>query len=76
MERFDIHLNGQVLKAEGEFGYEISGIVVNGGGIVVTVSQSGQSATGRGRLTRLQGFGTWHTMGNQCSGTWNAVRRS
>jgi hypothetical protein len=62
--------------ANGEYGYQISGAVYNTGGIVVTVSQNGQSATGRGRLSRLRGGGTWMTADRQCSGTWVADRRS
>jgi hypothetical protein len=68
--------NGRVGMANGEFGYQISGAVYNTGGIVVTVSQNGQSATGRGRLSRLRGGGTWMTADRQCSGTWVAQRRS
>ena len=68
--------NGLVGMASGEFGYQISGAVYNTGGIVVTVSQNGQSATGHGRLSRLRGGGTWITADRQCSGTWVADRRS
>jgi len=68
--------NGRVGMANGEYGYQISGAVYNTGGIVVTVSQNGQSATGRGRLSRLRGGGTWMTADRQCSGTWVADRRS
>ncbi len=68
--------NGRVMRAASEFGYEISGAVYNTGGIIVSVSQSGQSATGRGRLTRTHGGGTWRAASGQCSGTWVADRRS
>ena len=68
--------NGLVTRADGEFGYDISGAVYNTGGIIVTVSQNGQNATGRGRLTRTAGAGTWIASGGQCSGTWAAQRRS
>jgi hypothetical protein len=68
--------NGRVGRAGGEYGYDISGAVYNTGGIIVTVSQSGQSATGRGRLTRLRGGGTGRAGSGQCSGTWVAERRS
>jgi hypothetical protein len=67
--------NGLVGRAGGEYGYDISGAVYNTGGIIVTVSQSGQSAMGRGRLTRLRGGGTWRAESGQCSGTWVAERR-
>jgi|HubBroStandDraft_5_1064220.scaffolds.fasta_scaffold92502_2 hypothetical protein len=68
--------NGLVTRADGEFGYDISGAVYNTGGIIVTVSQNGQSATGRGRLNRTTGAGTWLASTGQCSGTWAAQRRS
>ncbi len=68
--------NGRVGLASGEGGYAISGAVYNTGGIIVTVSQSGQSATGRGRLSRSSGGGKWRTSDGQCSGTWVAARRS
>jgi hypothetical protein len=68
--------NGRVGLAGGEGGYDISGAVYSSGGIVVTVSQSGQSATGRGRLSRTGGGGKWRTADGQCSGTWVAGRRS
>jgi hypothetical protein len=68
--------NGRVGTANGEYGYQITGAVYNTGGIIVTVSQNGQSATGRGRLSRLGGGGTWITADRQCSGTWAAERRS
>jgi hypothetical protein len=68
--------NGLVTRADGEFGYDISGAVYNTGGIVVTVSQNGQSAMGRGRLSRISGAGTWIASSGQCSGTWAAQRRS
>lgn len=67
--------NGRIVRAASEFGYELSGAVYSTGGIVVTVSQSGQSATGHGRLNRLSGGGRWRTSNGQCSGTWIAERR-
>ena len=66
---------GRVTQAEPDFTYQLSGAVNSGGGIVVTVSSGGQSATGRGRMTRSQGSGTWRAASGQCSGTWNAARR-
>jgi hypothetical protein len=68
--------NGRVVKADGEFGYDISGAVYSSGAIVVTVSAGGQSATGRGRLNRTRGGGSWAAAGGQCSGIWEAARRS
>jgi hypothetical protein len=68
-------VGGQVQQAEPDFTYQISGGVSASGGIVVTVSSGGQSATGRGRLNRTRGVGTWAAASGQCRGTWNAERR-
>jgi hypothetical protein len=67
--------NGQVLQAESDFSYQISGVVTGNGQISVTVSSGGQSATGYGRVTRTMGQGWWRTAGGQCSGVWTASRR-
>jgi hypothetical protein len=67
--------NGRVINASGE-SYGISGAVYSSGGVVVTVSDGGKSATGRGRMTPTTGSGTWITSDRQCSGTWIAERRS
>jgi hypothetical protein len=67
--------NGRVVNASGE-NYGISGAVYSSGGVVVTVSDGGKSATGHGRLTPNSGSGTWITSDRQCSGTWVAERRS
>jgi len=69
-------VSGRVLQAEPDFTYQIAGIVNSAGSIVVTVSSGGQSATGRGRMNRTRGIGTWVAAGGQCSGVWNAMRRS
>ena len=69
-------VGGQVMQAENSFNYQISGAVVASGAILVTVSQNGQSATGYGRLRDGSGGGRWTAGGNQCSGTWSALRRA
>jgi hypothetical protein len=71
--------NGQVLRADDEYTFEVNGAVNGAGGIVVRVSAAGQSAIGHGRMTRTQGAGTWHTLpvaSAGCTGTWSATRRS
>jgi hypothetical protein len=69
-------LNGQVVQAEPDITYQLAGAVTSAGGISVTVSSGGQSATGYGRLTRTKGGGWWRAAGGACSGIWNAMRRS
>ena len=67
---------GQVVQADNDFSYRISGAVVASGAILVTVTQGGQSATGYGRLRGSSGGGRWSAGGNQCYGTWSALRRA
>jgi hypothetical protein len=69
-------VGGRVLQADNDFSYQISGAVVASGAILVTVSQGGQSATGYGRLRGASGGGRWSAGGNQCYGTWSAMRRA
>jgi hypothetical protein len=68
-------VHGRVVQAENDFSYQLSGYVVASGGIAVTVSKGGQSATGYGRLRGQRGGGHWSAAGGQCSGSWSAVRR-
>jgi hypothetical protein len=68
-------VDGQMQQAEADFTYQIGGVVVSSGAVAVVVSSGGQNARGYGRLTRTAGTGWWRTDSNQCSGTWNAVRR-
>jgi hypothetical protein len=69
-------VGGQVLQADNDFNYQISGVVVSNGAIAVTVSRGGQSATGYGRLRGTVGGGRWSAGGNTCYGTWSAMRRT
>jgi hypothetical protein len=69
-------VGGQVMQTGNNFSYQISGAVVASGAILVTVSQGGQSATGYGRLRGASGGGRWTAAGNQCYGTWTALRRA
>ncbi|HEY1745770.1 MAG TPA: hypothetical protein VGG11_03250, partial [Xanthobacteraceae bacterium] len=56
--------------------YQISGAVVSSGAMAVTVNKGLASATGYGRLHGTTGYGRWTTSGNQCSGTWSAMRHA
>jgi len=69
-------VGGRVLQADNDFSYQISGAVISSGGIAVTVSKGGQSATGYGRLRGSSGGGRWSAGGNTCYGTWSAMRRA
>jgi hypothetical protein len=69
-------VGGQIQQASNDFSYQISGTVVSSGAIAVTVSKGLGSATGYGHLHGATGYGRWTTSGNQCSGTWSAMRRA
>ncbi|HXW42644.1 MAG TPA: hypothetical protein VEK75_15660 [Xanthobacteraceae bacterium] len=69
-------VRGQVMQADNDFSYQVSGSVAASGAIAVTVSKGLGSATGYGRLRGASGFGRWSTGGNQCYGTWSAMRRA
>src|SRR6201996_3796077 len=68
-------VGGQIVQADNDFSYQISGAVVSSGAIAVTVSKGLGTTTGYGRLRGTIGYGRW-TAGNQCSGTWSAMRRA
>jgi hypothetical protein len=69
-------IGGQIRQADNDFSYQISGAVVGSGGIAVTVSKDGQSATGYGKLRGSSGGGRWSAGGNACYGTWSAMKRA
>jgi hypothetical protein len=69
-------VGGQVVQADNDFSYQISGVVVGSGAIAVTVSKGLGSATGYGRLRGGSGGGRWSAGNNQCYGTWSAIRRA
>jgi hypothetical protein len=69
-------VGGRVLQADNDFSYQISGAVLSSGGIAVTVSKGGQSATGYGKLRGTSGGGHWTAGGNACYGTWTAMKRA
>lgn len=69
-------VGGQIRQADNDFSYQVSGAVVASGSIVVTVSKGLGTATGTGHLRGTTGYGRWSTAGNQCYGTWSAMRRA
>jgi hypothetical protein len=69
-------VGGRVVQADNDFSYQISGNVIASGGIAVTVSKGGQSATGYGKLRGSSGGGRWSAGGNACYGTWSAMKRA
>jgi hypothetical protein len=56
--------------------FNINGRVSPGGGIFVKISRGDQSASGSGRIGGSSGSGRWKTASGECSGVWQAERRS
>jgi hypothetical protein len=56
--------------------YQANGGVGANGVIRVSVSGSGRSASGSGRLSRNSGAGSWRSSRGECSGSWSASRRA
>jgi hypothetical protein len=69
-------VGGQLLHADRDLSYEISGVVVSSGAIAVTVNKGIGTATGYGRLHGGSGGGHWSAGGNTCTGVWTAMRRA
>jgi hypothetical protein len=67
--------NGRVGQAYQDPNYTMGGYVLPSGVIGVTVAAGNQSASGHGRLKKIDGAGFWHTQDHQCAGTWTAARR-
>ena len=72
--RYPIRIFNGAMVNEGSSPAAITGKVVGNGAVTVTVSTGNKSATGSGRLSGTIGTGSW--TGGDCSGTWEAERRS
>ena len=74
--RYELRIsNGNVTYDDPSF--RVSGRVVAGGRVSVTVARGDQQASGTGRLSRDYGQGLWRggSPSAQCSGHWEAERR-
>jgi phage tail sheath gpL-like len=76
--RYSVNVaNGQV-RYSGSAAVGINGTVTPQGTVKVSIGANGQGvATGSGRLSAVNGNGTWRSVsnGSQCSGRWEAERR-
>ena len=75
--RYAVTISRGTVRYAGEAGIDLSGRVAANGAVTVTVRRGQQGATGRGRMSRTAGAGTWsgRAGGQQCSGRWEAERR-
>ena len=76
--RYGVRIERGRLFYEGETGIEFSGRVEANGRVTVSVRRGDQGASGSGRLSGNRGTGTWKGQSStgECSGTWEAERRS
>lgn len=72
--RYPVRITDGNVGYAGEASFNVSGKVASNGKVTVTVSRGERRASGSGQLTASAGGGSWS--GGDCSGTWQAERRS
>jgi hypothetical protein len=72
--RYPVRISDGSVGYGGEGSFNVSGRVAANGSINVTVSRGEKRANGSGKLAGDFGSGSWS--GGECSGTWQAERRS
>jgi len=72
--RYPVKINDGAVGYAGEASFNVSGRVNPKGKVTVTVSRGDRRASGSGQLSATSGGGSWS--GGECSGTWQAERRS
>jgi hypothetical protein len=72
--RYPVRITDGAVGYAGQASFNVSGKVAPNGKVNVTVSRGEQRANGSGQLTANGGGGSW--TGGDCSGTWQAERRS
>jgi hypothetical protein len=72
--RYPVRISDGTVAYGGEGSFNVSGRVAANGSINVTVSRGEKRASGSGKLAGDFGSGSWS--GGECSGTWQAERRS
>jgi hypothetical protein len=72
--RYPVRISDGSVGYAGQASFNVSGRVNPNGAVTVRVSRGDRSASGSGRLSGDYGEGSWS--GGECSGTWQAERRS
>jgi len=72
--RYPVRITNGAVGYAGQASFNVSGKVGPNGKVEVTVSRGEQRANGSGHLSATDGGGRW--TGGDCSGTWQAERRS
>jgi len=74
--RYPVKIENGSVGYAGTASFNVTGKVGANGAVTVTVSRGDKSATGTGRMSGVDGAGTWTAASGECSGTWSAERRS
>ena len=72
--RYPVRISGGTVGYAGQASFDVAGRVAPNGNITVSVSKGDRRASGSGQLSGDYGAGSWS--GGECSGTWQAERRS
>ena len=72
--RYPVRITNGSVGYAGQAAFNVSGKVAPNGKVIVSVSRGEQRANGSGVLSATDGGGSW--TGGDCSGTWQAERRS
>jgi hypothetical protein len=72
--RYPVRISEGNVGYAGEASFNVSGRVAPNGKVTVSVSRGDKRASGSGQLFADSGTGSWS--GGECSGTWEAERRS
>ena len=72
--RYPVKISDGTVGYAGEAAFDIQGRVGPNGKVTVTVARGDKRANGSGTLSADSGGGQW--TGGECSGTWQAERRS
>src|SRR5262245_749726 len=72
--RYPVKISNGSVGYAGGASFDVSGRVGPNGKVTVTVSRGDKRASGFGQLGADSGGGSWS--GGECSGTWQAERRS
>jgi hypothetical protein len=76
--RYSVNIVRGAIVYGGEAGVRFTGRVDRNGRLRATISRGSASAHGSGRLSRTRGAGVWsgRSSSGQCSGRWEAERRT
>lgn len=73
--RYPVRIENGAVGYAGIASFNVTGKVARDGAVTVIVSRGSQRATGTGKMSPIDGGGTWSAASGECSGRWTAERR-